>query len=202
MAAVRTSCLFVWPGLQAFEDIYLEERKTVKVLLEYADKMFTYVFVLEMLLKWVAYGFKKYFTNAWCWLDFLIVDVSVPPVGREEGEAGAETEGGWDRTAELAGVWLQWRHSAVHWGRRRGRRPESGVVEERPRPCPQEPPGFWGKLDSPCETANFRRGREPWQEWGLPLSLLGNCRAHWTRGQIRASMPACRRRCLHRDGAS
>lgn len=38
--------------------------------------MFTYVFVLEMLLKWVAYGFKKYFTNAWCWLDFLIVDVS------------------------------------------------------------------------------------------------------------------------------
>lgn len=46
-------------------------------MLEYADKIFTYVFVLEMLLKWVAYGFKKYFTNAWCWLDFLIVDVSV-----------------------------------------------------------------------------------------------------------------------------
>lgn len=31
-----------------------------------------------MLLKWVAYGFKVYFTNAWCWLDFLIVDVSLP----------------------------------------------------------------------------------------------------------------------------
>lgn len=30
-----------------------------------------------MLLKWVAYGFVKYFTNAWCWLDFLIVDVSI-----------------------------------------------------------------------------------------------------------------------------
>lgn len=67
---------------QAFEDIYLEERQTIKVLLEYADKMFTYVFVLEMLLKWVAYGFKKYFTNAWCWLDFLIVDVSVGTRGR------------------------------------------------------------------------------------------------------------------------
>ncbi|XP_053456817.1 sodium channel protein type 5 subunit alpha isoform X1 [Nycticebus coucang] len=64
-------------GALAFEDIYLEDRKTIKVLLEYADKMFTYVFVLEMLLKWVAYGFKKYFTNAWCWLDFLIVDVSL-----------------------------------------------------------------------------------------------------------------------------
>ena len=74
-------CL-VHPGLQAFEDIYLEERKTIKVLLEYADKRFTYVFVLEMLLKWVAYGFKKYFTNAWCWLDFLIVDVSMTPEGK------------------------------------------------------------------------------------------------------------------------
>lgn len=29
-----------------------------------------------MLLKWVAYGYKTYFTNAWCWLDFFIVDVS------------------------------------------------------------------------------------------------------------------------------
>lgn len=61
---------------QAFEDIYIEQKKVVKVVLEYADKVFTYVFVLEMLLKWIAYGFKKYFTNYWCWLDFLIVDVS------------------------------------------------------------------------------------------------------------------------------
>lgn len=79
--------------LQAFEDIYLEERKTIKVLLEYADKMFTYVFVLEMLLKWVAYGFKKYFTNAWCWLDFLIVDVSVglpAGVGPQSLQCGRE----------------------------------------------------------------------------------------------------------------
>ncbi|XP_064911301.1 sodium channel protein type 5 subunit alpha [Columba livia] len=62
---------------QAFEDIYLEDRKNIKTMLDYADKIFTYIFVLEMLLKWVAYGFKKYFTNAWCWLDFLIVDVSL-----------------------------------------------------------------------------------------------------------------------------
>lgn len=46
------------------------------MILEFADKVFTYVFVVEMLLKWVAYGFKTYFTNAWCWLDFFIVDVS------------------------------------------------------------------------------------------------------------------------------
>lgn len=65
-------CLF-----QAFEDIYIEQRKTIRTILEYADKVFTYIFILEMLLKWVAYGFKVYFTNAWCWLDFLIVDVSL-----------------------------------------------------------------------------------------------------------------------------
>ncbi|XP_067109456.1 sodium channel protein type 2 subunit alpha-like [Osmerus mordax] len=64
-------------GALAFEDIYIEKRKVVKVVLEYADRVFSYIFVLEMFLKWIAYGFKKYFTNYWCWLDFLIVDVSL-----------------------------------------------------------------------------------------------------------------------------
>ncbi|XP_038574611.1 sodium channel protein type 4 subunit alpha B-like [Micropterus salmoides] len=64
-------------GALAFEDIYIEKRKVVKVVLESADKVFSYIFVLEMFLKWIAYGFKKYFTNYWCWLDFLIVDVSL-----------------------------------------------------------------------------------------------------------------------------
>uniref|UniRef100_A0A8C3FWK3 Sodium channel protein n=1 Tax=Chrysemys picta bellii TaxID=8478 RepID=A0A8C3FWK3_CHRPI len=64
-------------GALAFEDIYIEQRKVIRTILEYADKVFSFVFVLEMLLKWVAYGFKVYFTNAWCWLDFLIVDVSI-----------------------------------------------------------------------------------------------------------------------------
>uniref|UniRef100_G1PL56 Sodium channel protein n=1 Tax=Myotis lucifugus TaxID=59463 RepID=G1PL56_MYOLU len=64
-------------GALAFEDIYIEQRPTIRTILEYADKVFTYIFILEMLLKWVAYGFKVYFTNAWCWLDFLIVGVSI-----------------------------------------------------------------------------------------------------------------------------
>uniref|UniRef100_A0A8C1TYG0 Sodium channel protein n=1 Tax=Cyprinus carpio TaxID=7962 RepID=A0A8C1TYG0_CYPCA len=64
-------------GALAFEDVYIEQRKTIRIILEYADKVFTYIFILEMLLKWVAYGFVKYFTNAWCWLDFFIVDVSI-----------------------------------------------------------------------------------------------------------------------------
>ncbi|KAI5106511.1 sodium channel, voltage gated, type V-like, alpha b, partial [Silurus meridionalis] len=64
-------------GALAFEDIYIEQRKVAKIVLEFADKVFTYIFILEMTLKWLAYGFKKYFTNYWCWLDFLIVDVSL-----------------------------------------------------------------------------------------------------------------------------
>ncbi|XP_068602035.1 sodium channel protein type 2 subunit alpha-like [Brachionichthys hirsutus] len=64
-------------GALAFEDVYIEQKKTIKATLEFSDKIFTYIFILEMLLKWVAYGFAKYFTNAWCWLDFLIVDVSL-----------------------------------------------------------------------------------------------------------------------------
>ncbi|KAA8581298.1 hypothetical protein FQN60_002879, partial [Etheostoma spectabile] len=64
-------------GALAFEDIYIERRRTIKIILEFADKVFTYIFIIEMLLKWVAYGFKTYFTNAWCWLDFFIVDISL-----------------------------------------------------------------------------------------------------------------------------
>ncbi|KAF3704172.1 Sodium channel protein type 4 subunit alpha A Voltage-gated sodium channel subunit alpha Nav1.4a [Channa argus] len=64
-------------GALAFEDINIERRRTIKIALEYADKVFTYIFVIEMLLKWVAYGYKTYFTNAWCWLDFFIVDISL-----------------------------------------------------------------------------------------------------------------------------
>ncbi|KAM9795561.1 sodium channel protein type 4 subunit alpha B-like [Neosynchiropus ocellatus] len=64
-------------GALAFEDIYLDQRQTIKMVLEFSDQVFTFVFVVEMLLKWIAFGLKTYFTNAWCWLDFLIVDVSL-----------------------------------------------------------------------------------------------------------------------------
>ncbi|XP_039379414.1 sodium channel protein type 5 subunit alpha-like isoform X4 [Mauremys reevesii] len=64
-------------GALAFEDINLQKRKNIKTMLEFLDKVFTYIFVFEMFLKWLAYGFRKYFTNAWCWLDFLIVNVSL-----------------------------------------------------------------------------------------------------------------------------
>ncbi|KAM9187892.1 sodium channel protein type 11 subunit alpha [Dugong dugon] len=64
-------------GALVFEDIHLEEQPNIKKLLNCTDSIFTYIFILEMGLKWVAFGFSKYFTSAWCWLDFIIVIVSV-----------------------------------------------------------------------------------------------------------------------------
>ncbi|NXO44690.1 SC4AB protein, partial [Locustella ochotensis] len=61
---------------QTFEDIHLERRQKVKIILDYADKIFTYTFFTEMLLKWVAFGLHSYFTNSWCLLDFIIVCLS------------------------------------------------------------------------------------------------------------------------------
>jgi len=62
---------------QATEDVHIEERPTLKKVLKYMDKSFTVIFFLEMIVKQGAYGFKKYFTDAWCWLDFIIVAVSL-----------------------------------------------------------------------------------------------------------------------------
>ncbi|XP_050996123.1 sodium channel protein type 11 subunit alpha [Acomys russatus] len=64
-------------GALIFEDVNLSKRCQVERLLRCTDKIFTFIFILEMILKWVAFGFRKYFTSVWCWLDFLIVIVSV-----------------------------------------------------------------------------------------------------------------------------
>ncbi|XP_060933384.1 sodium channel protein type 4 subunit alpha B-like isoform X2 [Limanda limanda] len=64
-----------------------------QMLLDMADLVFTFIFLLEMLLKWIALGFRKYFTSVWCWLDFLILAVSLMSLplcmlGRSEVGAG------------------------------------------------------------------------------------------------------------------
>jgi len=46
------------------------------MVLKFMDKSFSIIFMCEMVMKWTAYGFKKYFTDAWCWLDFIIVAVT------------------------------------------------------------------------------------------------------------------------------
>ena len=47
----------------------------LKKILGIGDDIFTIIFTAEMILKWVGYGFRKYFTDGWCWLDFIIVSV-------------------------------------------------------------------------------------------------------------------------------
>uniref|UniRef100_A0A6I8NPH1 Sodium channel protein n=1 Tax=Ornithorhynchus anatinus TaxID=9258 RepID=A0A6I8NPH1_ORNAN len=76
-------------GTLVFEDYYLCQNENIQKLLTFTDQVFTYIFVLEMLLKWVVYGFKKYFTSMWCWLDFLIVNVSVANLVMENNGGNA-----------------------------------------------------------------------------------------------------------------
>lgn len=60
-----------------FEDIHLEANKTLKRVLYWTNFIFSLIFVIEMLLKWMALGFTKYFTSFWTILDFIIVFVSL-----------------------------------------------------------------------------------------------------------------------------
>src|SRR6218665_242154 len=64
-------------GIQAVEDRHIHKHPDIEQALKVLDKVFTVIFVFEMAVKMMAYGFKKYFTDAWCWLDFVIVAVSV-----------------------------------------------------------------------------------------------------------------------------
>jgi voltage-gated sodium channel type II alpha len=61
----------------ALEDVHLPQNPILTDILFYMDRIFTVIFTLEMLIKWLALGFLTYFTNAWCWLDFVIVMVSL-----------------------------------------------------------------------------------------------------------------------------
>uniref|UniRef100_A0A2I3GPE5 Sodium voltage-gated channel alpha subunit 11 n=1 Tax=Nomascus leucogenys TaxID=61853 RepID=A0A2I3GPE5_NOMLE len=64
-------------GALIFEDVHLEKQPKIQELINCTDIIFTYIFIGEMVLKWVAFGFGKYFTSAWCCLDFIIVIISV-----------------------------------------------------------------------------------------------------------------------------
>jgi voltage-gated sodium channel type II alpha len=67
----------------ALEDVHLSKRPILQDILYYMDRIFTVIFFFEMLIKWLALGFQKYFTNAWCWLDFIIVMVSHSRISQE-----------------------------------------------------------------------------------------------------------------------
>lgn len=59
-----------------FEDIHLDANKPLKRILYWTNLGFCLIFIIEMVLKWIALGFTKYFSSFWTILDFVIVFVS------------------------------------------------------------------------------------------------------------------------------
>jgi hypothetical protein len=59
-----------------FEDIYLDQNIVLKNILYWTNLGFCALFSIEMMLKWLALGFWRYFTSFWTILDFIIVFVS------------------------------------------------------------------------------------------------------------------------------
>ena len=63
--------------VMTLEDIWFGTRPLLQDCLYYLDRILTVVFFLETSLKLFAMGTVMYFGNAWCWLDFVIVMVSI-----------------------------------------------------------------------------------------------------------------------------
>ena len=63
--------------MMTLEDIWYDTNPVLIDFLYYLDRIFTVVFFIETVLKLYSMGFIKYFGNAWCWLDFIIVAVSL-----------------------------------------------------------------------------------------------------------------------------
>jgi len=61
---------------QCFDDIYLYTTPVTQMVLSYLDIVYAAIFVIEMILKLIGVGLKKYFTSFWTILDFTIVVVS------------------------------------------------------------------------------------------------------------------------------
>ena len=60
-----------------FEDIYTENNAELKYHLKILNEIFVLLFTLEMVLKWAAFGVRKYFRSVWTCLDFVIVLVNI-----------------------------------------------------------------------------------------------------------------------------
>jgi hypothetical protein len=57
-------------------DVNLKTNSDMYNVLRALDVVFTFIFIVEMFLKWFGLGLKKYFTDPWCLLDFFIVLVN------------------------------------------------------------------------------------------------------------------------------
>ena len=62
---------------KAIEDKKIHERPRLKFILIILDNIFTVVFTAEVVLKLLAYGPRKYFTDGWSCLDFAIVIIAL-----------------------------------------------------------------------------------------------------------------------------
>ena len=74
---VIIACIIGSSIILAFDDAYCKYGSLTKTIIEDMDYCFQVVFLIEMLLKWIGYGIKKYFTDWWCLLDFCIVMVNM-----------------------------------------------------------------------------------------------------------------------------
>ncbi|XP_054720547.1 sodium channel protein 60E-like [Uloborus diversus] len=71
-----------------FEDVFLPDKPQLMKILGYFNFFFTACFVIEVLLKWIAFGFMVYFSSLWTTMDFIIVCVSVVSVVAESSGSG------------------------------------------------------------------------------------------------------------------
>ncbi|KAL4131455.1 hypothetical protein QTP88_008766 [Uroleucon formosanum] len=69
-----------------FEDIYLDENKTLKTTLYWTNFTFCVIFTIELMLKWIALGVYKYFKSFWTALDFIIAMMSIFSLLIDENE--------------------------------------------------------------------------------------------------------------------
>ncbi|QQP35113.1 Sodium channel protein, partial [Caligus rogercresseyi] len=79
--AVVLTLILLSSFVMTLEDIWFDTRPLLVDMLYYLDRILTVVFFLETLLKLFAMGCVMYFGNAWCWLDFIIVTVSLVNFG-------------------------------------------------------------------------------------------------------------------------
>ncbi|KAM4721174.1 voltage-dependent T-type calcium channel subunit alpha-1I [Rhinophrynus dorsalis] len=68
---------------------HYSQPRSLEVALKYCNYMFTTVFVLEAVLKLVAFGFRRFFKDRWNQLDLAIVLLSVMGITLEEIEINA-----------------------------------------------------------------------------------------------------------------
>ena len=61
---------------QAFEDASVTAGSTRRQVLNILNYIFATIFVIEMILKVIAFNLKGYFASGWNVLDFIIVAVS------------------------------------------------------------------------------------------------------------------------------